>query len=482
MLNTASGKNIFKLQKKEVKMQVSTRVKNILLSMVLLLVPTFIVGQGKHKAKGDSCCELGLSITDAQRKTATFITSNLSADGTKAFVGYGLNPAPNPGPEGDIEAELFANNNGTLNSLGTIRYDAEFPGDIFTTASPDLQNLYVGDTNGDNTIRIRHFSGTLGLINFVQFPDYKNNLSMALSLSPDGKYLALSYLQTEPDTLIVRILNAQTLETISTATVIGDSSNGSSWFTLCPNKKKCKKPQLHLAITSYVSGSDGSSTLSVFRFDGANSLQLIDSAPLPFDVNAPTVTSGCHSEALIAVLAAPNYTPSEPSVMPPARVANRQSHIQPDTNNLRIYAFGGQSLNLVYSEKIDGLNFGMIEFHPNNRCLLVSQKPAGLFSSTGTTAMFRCIQRYKKKNKTECVDARRAFGPSSIVTTEFNSFGAFNEGTNCENRGTWFLTGGDIQTGQTGLCTPIPARIFNNLNLYRVAHVPNPCCKKNGRG
>jgi len=408
-----------------------------------------------------SCCKLGFEITDALERDADAVFPNMKDNASRVFISYAKVPA-NLFPA-DIEAELFANNNGTLTSLNTVLYDASFPAEGLAVAAPSFNNLFLLDSDNATSIRLRKYDSDLNFTGQqVIFNDYADDASLEAAISADGKFLAVTYLVSlAPPVTLIRVIDTQTLQTVDTTTVPG-LTNGPRWFTL-KDKHKC---QLYFSLAT-VDFDVGFATLHVFKFKKGEIIS-VDTAPLPSFANIPAITSGCCGEVLIATGGRQAFDSLDaPSVFPEDLVAARQTFIPGDTANLRLYSFSCKKLNLIYSETLPAEATRGITFHPNNKCLLVSQTPPGVAGVTGAVASFRCVQICKDKcAKTKRADASISSSASTIVFPTFNVFNPFN----FSEKGEWFITGG---ASNTGVCETNPG--FRNINLYRVNKIDAPC-------
>ena len=149
---------------------------------ILMCIACSLVSYGLclSKDKAFSCCKLGLKISDSFIRDAEAIFPNVNSDGSRTFVSYVKEPAI----AGDLEAELFANNNGILQSLNTVLYDGSFANEGAAVAAPDFQNLFLFDSDDATTIRLRKFDSNLNFTNQQTFFfDYGGDESEEVAIS-----------------------------------------------------------------------------------------------------------------------------------------------------------------------------------------------------------------------------------------------------------------------------------------------------------
>lgn len=422
-------------------------MKKLWIMFLSLAVSSSLLCAAGVKSKGNQeseNSEFALTLTDAFFKNAPILTGGISENGKHVFLGYSQS---SPVDTSLPVMELFENQNGTLVSEATL------PLDSFITSGGEVNNVAVSrdfelfadfDDDGGTTGRIRLFSqsGTgFSLINEIFFNDVDVALQEALIFTDDNKFIVLSYATTAttPSQTIttLKLLRISDFTVVSSVTVTGDS-NGPQAFKLSSSQKNF----VLFGFSGY-SSSNGQftapATLQVYKIKHEQ-LVLVDEASLPQFPNAYNVfdpSNCCLKETRIIVGTRLALLPNQKSVF--QNIANDQTFLPGDNNNIREYSFDGESLHLIAKEQTDTGCF-VSNFFRDGKTFSYSK---GTSATRPFTASFFTTKGDSKHGQLEPVDG-------TITTAPDDLFFKFSR------NGKWAIVGGfNTVSG------------FNNVNLYK---------------
>lgn len=412
---------------------------------------------------------LDVTLTDAiSRPSSEFpIQPSLSKHGDQAYLVYEIALQT---PE-QVIAEIFANNNGKLESTAQLIGDLDFISIDNGFANRDFTRFTLIDDNplpftpNPNTVRIRLFDIVNGNFNQLAERTFDDFLPGSIFrpffsaqggvFSPDGQFIVMSYLTTEaPNTTIIRILKADDLlSPVASTTIIG-GSKGPIFFSHCNEN--------YVALTAYSNfffefdntSAMAPSNLLIFKFKN-NELTLIDRAPLPQQGGVPSFFND-GNKTLIGVGTVTAQPTGETSFF-----QFTQTFLPNDDKELRIYSFDGCKLKLILAEnalnvcknqtlaKNANLTVTAPIFSPRG-WIMVNQQAAD--ASTGFFNFFT-FRKNQKENNLQFIKGLFVSPPFVYSTLSRN--------------GKWLLVTGSDQSPNV-----------NNINLYKIS---KQCCEKSSR-
>ena len=385
-------------------------------------------------------CALDVQLTDAiTRNTEGFsLEVSISENGGLAYLLYPINVDDTVVPPINLAAEIFRNNQGTLQSVATLLGDTTFPIIDDGFANRNFTTFSFLDDNNTDTVRLRLFDQNFNQKAVTTFSDFApgdpNNPSFSFlggQFSDDGKYIVVSYLTNATpgsQQTIVRVLDAQNLSLIASTQVSGGSP-GTNFITI--------DHETYVVLTTY--GGDfifsfenslaaAPSTLFVYQLNH-NQLTLVAQAPLPQQASSPTVFSKGRKASIGVGTVRANLSGEETIFTNsiPSFLAN-------DNRELRIYQFDGCKLKLVLAKET-GTTTNAPTFSSRGLVMVNEQAFDG---APGFFNFYSFNQR-----RLSFIDG--TFVSPPFITSVFSQDGK------------WLLLGGSNQDAQ-----------LNNINLYRI--------------
>ncbi len=345
-----------------------------------------------------------LNLTDTLNRTSTGfpIDPSISPNGSLAYLVYEIDVTPST----TLAAELFMNNNGTLQSLIQVSADATSNFDSIDDgfANQDFtQFSLIDDTSSSGTtpaqIRIRLFDPIFSSAISRTFDNFDPGPNAPASpaysgaggtFSDDGTLVAMSYLTDStvtPQQSILHVLSTIDLSTVASIPFDG-GSNGPFFFSL--NKNGTKRTFITLTSFENFTFAFGDPTatapslLYVFELVGST-LNLVDTAFLPqASLSGPTV-SMCGEQALIGIGTNLAVIAPEESLF----VSPTSSFINTDNRELRFYTFDGSNLELQTAQSTGITTYSPV-FYPLSSLVLVNQQ-----ALDGQPSFFNLFKKHK---------------------------------------------------------------------------------------
>jgi hypothetical protein len=193
-----------------------------------------------------------------------------------------------------LEAELFCNSNGQLETKRTLQGDLNYPNVDGGDASPCFTKFSVLDDDGINTARLRILDKNFNVLVTKYFNDYyaPGYSFNGGSFSEDGSMIAVTYV-FDPNVAwpyqrsVLRILNTDDLSEVASYIFNGNTGNQVKFFTV---KQKCtckcrNKQYMILTSTGGNFNPEGTnilapSTLQILSLN-QNNISLVDEEELP---------------------------------------------------------------------------------------------------------------------------------------------------------------------------------------------------------
>lgn len=292
-----------------------------------------------------------------------------SPDASQVFVTYlgGSEQLPTDEEAGPPqEANVLRLVGSSLQVYRTLIFDANgvYDGCLGGGASRSFQRFAVVDasyTATSSNLRVRVFGPTLATLLASRVfqnagPSQWWKTVSQPSFTDDDLYLSLGLLTNGVDGATVYVLDAGTLATVVTLTLPNNGTTDGYFFT-------ASQPRMDFLALGYVSASDLSASLQVYRFDRVPTprLSLITERPLPQVPLSISVTPYYVPKTngdVVRLIA----TTSQADVagVPNLRqgVAQVESLIPDDGDEVRLYGFNGYTLVPLASEDTAADSFG----------------------------------------------------------------------------------------------------------------------------
>ncbi len=421
-----------------------------------------------------------LKLTDAfSRPSQTYIRTSISDDGSQVYLLYLVSDTP-----GAIEAELFRNVNGKLESENTVTLSTTQPNDYFPLvvdgfASSDFKKFSVLDAviTGPNSIdgRIRIFDQNLNLTatRIISFTGLvvANTLGLGGTFSEDGRYVAftVSYPaigQTNSTTTLF-VLDSKDLSPVAETTInAANAYDASQWVTLECNGKK----NYYLTFLSgQGSWSENYETtykppyfIQVYKVDiSTGSITLVDESPLPKFAGIDTLDlMRLGKKALISHGGFTSLFPNQLSIYDTLYL--KTTSLPNDNAESRVLEFDGKKLKVIFKEATNFCNRTLFYPPHKGRTYLVG---ANTISNTDGNDQLQVLNaEFYVLANIACKNGKKQFVPINLPRQD-----ALNTGARFSNDGKWL-----IRTGSYGYLNgeisnaDVDAIGIRNVLLYRV--------------
>lgn len=398
-----------------------------------------------------------LVLTDS-KTIPTFKQRNvcISPKGSLIFTTYTQGPLFATSSDLNKAAEIFQNNDGTLESIKTISMEDRFPNILMGTSNLDFSKFVILADDNDSTGCVKLYNRDGSLISSYEIKNYpvktRSLLITNAGFSHDSRYIVITYIQQTSFGITSRleILESYTLNRIVERYLPGVST-GASFIT-----RKDKSGRLEFYVSVGIQGisidfsvensSSGVPKIIIYRFHPElPELSFIDEALTPQAPHVYIYNSQRRSRILIG--ATTNL------ITPPNQIniynEHRTSWLEDDYYNFRLYDFNGIKLRLISRRQLPS-DCGNIAFYPNRHFIALSQNVGYFnFGISPYVCMLYAIQPSTDKKHIYM----KPYCESLIIPTSEPSL-SFSK------NGKWMIIGGSSENSNIA-----------NLHLYKVKRI-----------